>query len=55
MAAPNRGCNGHPAFPTPSSGEKWKQTSGASRREIVDAYPSSVAWLVPRPALGGVR
>jgi hypothetical protein len=28
-----RGCSGHPAFPTPSSGRKIKHDSGASRRE----------------------
>src|SRR3984893_7715515 len=31
----DRGCNGHPAFPTPSmGGGRSMQTSGASRREI---------------------
>src|SRR6266567_9141541 len=28
-----RGCNGHPAFPTPSLGESFINGSGASRRE----------------------
>src|SRR5450432_3144538 len=28
-----RGCNGHPAFPTPSLGRKILNASGASRRE----------------------
>ena len=27
------GCSGHPAFPTPSLGERFSNTSGASRRE----------------------
>src|ERR1700716_4308456 len=28
-----RGCNGHPAFPTPSMGGRFSKASGASRRE----------------------
>src|SRR6195256_4929480 len=33
------GCNGHPAFPTPSIwGERFKHSSGASRREIEKSY-----------------
>src|SRR5882757_10412016 len=28
-----RGCNGHPAFPTPSLGERFINASGALRRE----------------------
>ena len=31
-----RGCNGHPAFPTPSLGERFINASGASRREGVN-------------------
>ena len=31
------GCNGHPAFPTPSLGEGFTHNSGASRREMVEA------------------
>src|SRR6266851_5142428 len=49
----DRGCNGHPAFPTPSSGEKWKQSLGRiaprDRRRISFA---PAAWLVP---LAGAR
>src|SRR6267154_1488445 len=30
-----RGCNGHPAFPTPSSGERFINGSGALRGEVV--------------------
>jgi hypothetical protein len=29
------GCNGHPAFPTPSLGEGFMHNSGASRRGAV--------------------
>jgi hypothetical protein len=29
----DRGCNGHPAFPTPSLGGRFSNPSGASRRE----------------------
>ena len=32
------GCNGHPAFPTPSMGEGFKHNSGASRRGKAEAY-----------------
>ena len=32
------GCNGHPAFPTPSLGEGFKHNSGASRRGKAEAY-----------------
>src|SRR6266702_3428313 len=31
-----RGCNGHPAFPTPSKGGKFINGSGASRREVAN-------------------
>jgi len=31
-----RGCNGHPAFPTPSLGGRFINASGASRREGVN-------------------
>ena len=31
------GCNGHPAFPTPSLGESFINASGASRREGANA------------------
>ena len=34
----DRGCSAHPVFPAPSLGESFGQASGASRREIVDAY-----------------
>jgi hypothetical protein len=36
------GCIGHPAFPTPSVflGEKFLNSSGASRREIAKSYLS---------------
>jgi hypothetical protein len=30
-----RGCNGHPAFPTPSLGERFINASGALRGEAV--------------------
>src|SRR5258705_14007536 len=33
-----RGCNGHPAFPTPSLGERFINGSGASRREVGNAF-----------------
>ena len=43
----DRGCSVHPAFPAPSSfeGEKYMQTSGASRRENADSHPSVIARL----------
>src|SRR5467141_3820966 len=31
-----RGCQGHPAFPTPSLGGRFSNASGASRRENTD-------------------
>src|ERR1700675_2567491 len=31
----DRGCNGHPAFPTPSLGERFIKGSGAWRGEVV--------------------
>jgi hypothetical protein len=36
------GCNGHPAFPTPSffQGEEFMHDSGASRREIAELCAS---------------
>src|SRR6266852_4626606 len=33
-----RGCNGHPAFPTPSLGERFINGSGAWRGEGVNVY-----------------
>jgi len=46
-----RGCNGHPAFPTPSLGGRFINASGASRRGIVKAYPKLAArsnpWFGP--------
>jgi UDP-N-acetylenolpyruvoylglucosamine reductase len=32
------GCNGHPAFPTPSLGGSFMHNSGASRGEIAEMY-----------------
>jgi hypothetical protein len=32
------GCNGHPAFPTPSLGESFMHNPGASRRGIAKVY-----------------
>src|SRR5229473_5711194 len=32
-----RGCNGHPAFPTPSKGERFINASGALRGEVANA------------------
>jgi hypothetical protein len=32
------GCNGHPAFPTPSKGRPIKHNSGASRRGNAEVY-----------------
>ena len=37
------GCNGHPAFPTPSLGEGFTHNSGASRREIAESYLAVIA------------
>jgi hypothetical protein len=34
-----RGCNGHPAFPTPSLGGRFINGSGAWRGEVVNARP----------------
>jgi hypothetical protein len=31
-----RGCNGHPAFPTPSEGGRYSKASGASRGEVAN-------------------
>jgi hypothetical protein len=39
LCARGCGCNGHPAFPTPSMGEGFKHNSGASRRGKAEAYP----------------
>jgi hypothetical protein len=40
------GCNGHPAFPTPSVlGEGFMHNSGASRRENADAHLKVVGCL----------
>ena len=36
----DRGCSAHPVFPAPSLGESFSQASGASRREIANAYSS---------------
>src|SRR5216684_5525073 len=33
-----RGCNGHPAFPTPSKGERFINGSGALRGEVANVY-----------------
>src|SRR5580692_7592103 len=32
------GCNGHPAFPTPSLGERFMHNSGVSRRGNAEVY-----------------
>src|ERR1700694_4639444 len=32
----DRGCSGHPAFPTPSLGGRFINGSGASRREVAN-------------------
>src|SRR6266852_7717083 len=43
----DRGCIGHPAFPTPSLGGRFINASGASRREDVNARSKSgifVGW-----------
>src|SRR5882724_12630532 len=34
----DRGCNGHPAFPTPSEGERSINGSGALRGEVANVY-----------------
>ena len=39
----DRGCSAHPVFPAPSLGESFGQTSGASRREIANAYSVVIA------------
>ena len=38
-----RGCNGHPAFPTPSLGERFINGSGASRREVASVCLDVIA------------
>src|SRR5260370_2215349 len=56
-----RGCNGHPAFPTPTLGERYSKASGAWRGEVAnvclgvrvfsrhcersEAIHSSFAWI----------
>jgi hypothetical protein len=41
----DRGCSAHPVFPAPSLGESFGQASGASRREIANAYSVVIARL----------
>jgi hypothetical protein len=41
----DRGCSAHPVFPAPSLGESFAQASGASRREIANAYSVVIARL----------
>src|SRR6266568_6027988 len=38
-----RGCNGHPAFPTPSLGGRYSNASGASRREGANVCVAVIA------------
>src|SRR6266852_1778724 len=38
-----RGCNGHPAFPTPSLGGRFSNASGASRRGVADSRLAVIA------------
>ena len=47
----DRGCSAHPVFPAPSLGESFGQASGASRREIANAYSVVIVRLV-RKRLG---
>src|ERR1700731_4092383 len=37
------GCNGHPAFPTPSKGETFRAKLARMRGEIADAYLAVIA------------
>ena len=39
----DRGCNGHPAFPTPSMGGKFINGSGALRGEVADVRLAVIA------------
>ena len=41
----DRGCSAHPVFPAPSLGESFGPASGASRREIANAYSVVIARL----------
>jgi hypothetical protein len=47
----DRGCNGHPAFPTPSLGGRSSNASGASRRGIANAYLEPIGCLNRRSCL----
>src|SRR3977135_2739523 len=38
LCARGCGCSGHPAFPTPSLGERFMHNLGASARESVNSY-----------------